>query len=373
MTAAKENNTICHFDASAFVFLLNCDKSELSRERKGYADALLRYSRYVYNSGEMITNELRSNEQPILLHLDPPKTSVPNDLTKCSFPTITFQIDTFSKPKWRALWSTLFDYVIVFHPGYERVFSRYGHRRIIFLPHAIAAEEYLGGANDDQEEKLYEIGWIGRIDGSHYKARRRILPIISARHTMNDWQRYYNESEIQQIYRTSKIVVNIGRDDYPQDANLRCFEAMAAGALLITRLPSELELIGFKSGEHFLGFRTDEELLSLIGSFLLDDQKRREIAIKAKDIVLREHTYDARVATLLSILSKDAGQKFAPARQWSQEWVNYVYLHYFCKRGNYQEAIKKFKKLVSGAPSLALYALPHILRCWQHKLKVKDA
>jgi spore maturation protein CgeB len=52
---------------------------------------------------------------------------------------------------------------------------------------------------------------------------------------MNEWWRLYTYEEMVKVYQRSKIVVNVGRDDYPQDANLRVFEAMAAGALLITQ------------------------------------------------------------------------------------------------------------------------------------------
>src|SRR2546421_8278549 len=294
-----------------FSFL--CQRSELNRERRGYFMAL---SKSLAISPNDIDNHLTFNtltpsiystppeDADYILFPDPPISILPSWIVQAPVPTICFQIDTYSKPEWRALWSTLFDYVVLFHPGYESYFSKYGHERILLFPHAVDAADYSRNA----EERLFDIGWVGRIDSSLYETRRRVLSTLRSRYKLNDWQRYYTEGETSQIYGLSRIVVNIGRDDYPQDANLRCFEAMAAGALLITCLPSELEQIGFQPGEHFIGYHNLDELPDLIDFFLRDVSRRREVANKGRELVLREHSYDTRVASLLSILSKDAGR-----------------------------------------------------------------
>jgi hypothetical protein len=348
-----------------------CQKNELNRERRGYFTALSKRQGVGSNN---LDNNLTFNainpsiySTPIedidyVLFPDPPISILPSWIVQSPAPTICFQIDTYSKPEWRALWSSLFDYVVAFHPGYEGYFSKYGHERVLVFPHAVNAADYSRNA----EERPFDVGWVGRIDGPLYESRRRVLPILKDRYKLNDWQRFYTEDETPQIYGLSRIVVNIGRDDYPQDANLRCFEAMAAGALLITHLPSELEQIGFQSGEHFIGYHELDELPALIDLFLRDSSRRKEIANKARELVLCKHSYDARVASLLSILDKDAGRKFAPARKWTDAQVNYVYLHYFCKRAKLKEAKAEFWKLLTRSPALALRGYPWLLRCWQH-------
>ncbi|MEM4218097.1 MAG: glycosyltransferase [Candidatus Methanomethylicaceae archaeon] len=59
-------------------------------------------------------------------------------------------------------------------------------------------------------------------------------------------------------------MVNISRDDFPHDANMRCFEVMAAGALLVTSLPTELADLGFEEGRHFVGFEHEQDLLEKV-------------------------------------------------------------------------------------------------------------
>jgi spore maturation protein CgeB len=84
--------------------------------------------------------------------------------------------------------------------------------------------------------------------------------------------------------------VNIGRDDYPQDAKLRTFEGMAAGNLLITSLPGELTRIGFEDGVHFVGYREDKELHAIARKYLGNEDARKRIAEAGRANVLRNHT-----------------------------------------------------------------------------------
>jgi len=81
---------------------------------------------------------------------------------------------------------------------------------------------------------------------------------------------------------------------------------------------------------------------------------------------MREHTYDARAQTILKVLKSDANGLFAPARNWNSSRVDFVYLHYHCKRGSPSIAKTLFKRLLRNSPLLALRGLPLLLRRWQH-------
>ena len=199
---------------------------------------------------------------------------IPKDLDQAPVPTVCFQIDTYTYTHRRICWSMLFDYAALFHPGFEDRFRRAGHPRPLTLLHAIDPESFQG----PEHERVFDIGWVGRTDGPYYKTRRKVLPLLAQRFLMNDWQRRYSYEEMVEVYKRSKIVVNISRDDYPQDLNLRCLEAMAAGALLITKLPTELSRVGFQEGEHFIGYTNEQELLDLVRYYLNHDLERRRIA-----------------------------------------------------------------------------------------------
>lgn len=342
-----------------------CDASELTRERRGYFDAFSRLGCAQLADSPGDSADRTSASQELLLYPDSPTTMIPEDLAHSETRTACFQIDVFSKPDWKALWSALFDYVFVFHPEFDRYFAKHGHSRVFLLSHAVPAAAY--AANIDNE-RANDIAWVGRIDGELYRTRRRLLPLLAARYKINDWQRSYPENEICNVYRRAKMAVNIGRDDYPQDANLRCFEVMASGALLLTSSPTELELMGFKNGVHFIGYSSESELFQMVDHLLADEDKRKQIADAARTLVMRDHTYDARAQTILGLIENDADGLLAPARNWNSSRVDFVYLHYHCKRGSSSTAKTLFKRLLRNSPFLALRGLPLLLRRWQHDL-----
>ncbi|MFA0749852.1 MAG: hypothetical protein SLRJCFUN_000255 [Candidatus Fervidibacter sp.] len=341
--------------------LFLCRNQDLNKERFGYARAFRRKGIHLVCApadcplDADIYSLLRlCPESPALIVQ--PETAfplLPRGLTEVDIPTACFQIDTHAYTYRRLRWSMLFDYAILFHPGFEETFKQAGHPRPITLPHAVDAEVFQG----PELERVYEVGWVGRIDAPIYKTRQRVLGLLSERFRMNEWWRPHSYEEMAEVYRRSKIVVNVGGDDYPEDANLRVFEAMAAGALLITQLPSELFLLGFEEREHFVGYRKEQELPDIIRYYLDHESERRRIAEAGREKVLREHTYDERVSQLVEILQRDEGNLFAPARSWPEDKVRLVYLDYFAGAGLLDLALREFVEIMKRNRRTALYGL----------------
>lgn len=307
--------------------LFLCRPRDLDRERLGYARAFARLGIPVTctHDGVQPDADFRkvfaaTGGKPSLVIQGEGYPMLPRGLTTCDVPTVSFQIDTYTYPHRRARWSLLFDYVALFHPGFEALFRAAGHPRPLLLPHAVDPEAFAGG----DLERIFEIGWVGRLDGPLYETRRRVLPRLAERFRMNEWWKPHSPAEMVEVYRRSKLVVNIGRDDYPQDANLRVFEAMAAGALLVTRTPCELTLLGFKDGADFLGYRDESELLEVVHRALASDSERARIASSGRAKVLHHHTYDRRVETLLRAVGDDHGSLPAPARRWAARQVREI-------------------------------------------------
>jgi hypothetical protein len=350
--------------------IFDCDRKELFREKHGYYEAFAKVDGVQLRAGSRAWREDsphtgdNGKSYELVLHPDGSWTPMTENLLDAEVRTACFQIDTYSKPRWRALWSSLFDYVFVFHPGYESYFDRYQHPRVILLPHSVHAANFRAAA----ASRPFDLGWVGSLAGNLYQTRRRLLPLFAARYRMNAWEKRYAEAEVPEVYSQSKIVVNLSRDDYPQDANIRCFEVMASGALLVTSLPSELEQLGFENGVHFIGYTSETELTPIIDHFLKNESARAQIARRARELVLKEHTYDARVEKMLRIFERDNGALFAPARKWSKGRVSFVHFHYHCKRVNLRAAEARFRRLLRCSPALAFWGLPLFLRCCQHTL-----
>ena len=155
----------------------------------------------------------RCPERPsYILHFDSDFPLLPEGLSTSDIPTVCFQVDTYAFTKRRMLWSSLFDHVAVFHPGYEELFQRKGHPGAFLLPHAVRRDFF--EAPDFPRE--FEVGWVGQTTGAAYGRRQVLLPRLARDFRMNDWERSYPLQGVAEVYRRSRVVVNIGRDDFPQ-------------------------------------------------------------------------------------------------------------------------------------------------------------
>jgi hypothetical protein len=265
----------------------------------------------------------------LIVHPEPWVAVLPRGLKDVPIPTVGFQCDVYAYTHRRLLYSMLFDYVAILHLGYEKIFRDAGHPCPVTLPFAADSQEFF----DLDEPRAYEIASVGRLFPNLYKSRIEILSSLSREFKMNEWQRHYGYSEIPSVYRASKIVINIPRDDFPTDVSMRYAEAMACGALFLTRMPSEMTELGFEENVHYCGYRNAAEIREIVGKYLSDEEARRSIAMAGRDKVMREHTYDVRIATLLSRISQDNGKLLAPARSWRDSQVHLAYLDYFCGNG----------------------------------------
>jgi len=284
----------------------------------------------------------RLSETPSwIFHFESDFPLLPQGIEASKIPTMTFQVDTYSIPKRRAHWSALFDHVAVFHPGYDQLFQDLGHPGAFLHPHAVRRELFEG----PDLEREFEIGWVGQSGGPLYRRRAFWLPRLAASFQMNDWKRRHSLEEVACIYRRSRVVVNFGRDDFPQDANMRVFEVLASGALLVTSLPSELTELGFIEGEHFAGYHEDQELPMVIRRYLDDEDLRKHIAEAGRVKALSEHTYHNRAQVVLSRLAKSGACKLAPAAKWAEPHVRLSYLDFFDSHGQVDLAVSEFRHI----------------------------
>jgi glycosyl transferase family 1 len=268
---------------------------------------------------------------------------LPEGLTEVDIPTLTLQEDTFAFTHRRIRWSMLFDYVVVFHAGCEQKFRDAGHTRVYTMPWAVLSELY----DRPEQERNYDLGWVGRPSGESYQARRRILDTLQGQFRTNDFweQGKLTQQEMASIYVRSRVVVNVCRDDFPFEANTRMFETMAAGALLVVRDRNEISDLGFEEGTHFVAYRDEAEIVPLVRRYLNDETARRRIANAAREKVLREHTYDARVVEIQALLESDGGRLPAPARHWPEHRVRLTYLDYHAAYGRLDLACRQWPRV----------------------------
>lgn len=295
-----------------------------------------------------------------IFHMESDFPLLPEGLVRSRIPTLCFHVDTYAFTRRRIRWSALFDSVVVFHPGYDRILTEAGHPAAFVLPHGVQRELY----DKPEISREYEVAWVGTTAGPIYHKRRKWLPRLVAEFLMNDWKRAYTLAEVAEIYRQSRVVVNIGRDDFPQDANMRVYEAMASGALLITSVPSELTALGFEEGTHFAGYYREKELIPLVRYYLDHEEERSKVAAAGREKTLRKDTYDCRAGQLMQVLCRADVAMKAPARSWPEARVRLAYLDFFAAHGVVGLAAAQFRRMAARALPENLEGAMLVAKAW---------
>ena len=94
-----------------------------------------------------------------------------------------------------------------------------------------------------------------------------------------------------------------------QDVNMRIFEVLMAGALLVTNALAhdDLQRLGLKDRQHLLCYRTPQELYALIDAALRDPEQRETIAQAGAAIARARHSYTHRARQLVHSVSQRFG------------------------------------------------------------------
>ena len=210
----------------------------------------------------------------------------------------------------------LFDHAAVFHPGYEERFSKRRASRSVSCCRMPSDEICLKASSCRANSKS-----AGSVKPAVIFTKPARSGCQSSRREFrtNDWSRSYSIPEVANVYRRSKIVVNIGRDDFRRMrtyASSRCWRP--APACLPRCLRSSPQL-GFQEGVHFVGYRDPSELTRWCASIWVMNRRRdANRRGRPRTLDFAEHTYDRRVDQLLTRLAKSGTGKSAPARCWPE-------------------------------------------------------
>jgi spore maturation protein CgeB len=103
------------------------------------------------------------------------------------------------------------------------------------------------------------------------------------------------------FYPCSEINFNCTSMQMKGAVNQRVFDVPACGQFLITDQRRQMDEL-FEPGQEVVAYSCPEEIPDLIDFYLRHPQARGKIARAARQRVLREHTYDLRMTSLLKIM-----------------------------------------------------------------------
>lgn len=125
---------------------------------------------------------------------------------------------------------------------------------------------------------------------------------------------WLSPEETAKYYNGAKIVINLHRSPHDESfnknstrvkalsTNPRTFEICGSGAFQLTDARQDLANL-YGPGQELVTYSSAEELIQKIEYYLQHDEEREELARKGLQRTLRDHTFDHRVAVMLSVLT----------------------------------------------------------------------
>jgi len=224
---------------------------------------------------------------------------IPEDLKAIPGPSVGYFIDTHMNLDIRLEMAKHFDYVFLAQEAQIEDFKRAGIENVAWLPLGCSPELHDVG----DKKRTIDVSYVGSLTEHTDRRRFDLMQRVKDRFPNNAVGMQWPE-EMAQTYAQSKIVINAA---VKRDVNMRVFEALASGALLITDEADGLEEL-FVDGQHLVVYHNDEDLFDLVEYFLAHDEERERIAAAGKALVYDRHTYDHRARQLVRMVLEDTNE-----------------------------------------------------------------
>lgn len=282
-----------------------------------------------------LVSQLPGMKPDLLLFVDSPP-FFPRNIEKIDCPTACYLIDTHVNLDLRLSYAPFFDYVFIAQKKHLEDFKHRANSNTSWLPLACDPEIHRGQVR----EKLYDIGFVGNVRKG--TRREKFLAEISKRFSVNDYTRQYTKEQIGEIYSQSRIVFNITCSD---DLNMRVFEGLSSGSMLLTERISEGQSDIFCDRHDLVEYADLGEAIALTNYYLAHQEEREEIAANGLRLVLGGHTYRDRCQVILNAVSGDGAiECSAPARSMS----NFEKKTLLAKIWNFYKCLEPFADEVCG-------------------------
>jgi len=288
--SVNDINTTAYYFKSAF-------------EKKGF--------KVIYLVNNFDVKIIQKND--IFIYIDPSK-DFPLFFEKIKCVTVAYFIDVHRGLNQRIILSNFFDYIFVAQKDYLEKFNKVRKLKkkdkfVHWLPLACDPNTHF---KKNLKRKL-DVSFIGQIDKLASKERYYTIKNVMRNFHTNNYKKFYKKKDIGKIYSNSKIVFNKSINN---DLNMRFFEGLCSGALLVTdKIDNGVKNL-FSERIHYISYKSPNEAIKKIKYYLHNEKKRKLIAYRGHKHVLKHHTYDSRLKALLKIiLSKNSENIKAPIKK----------------------------------------------------------
>lgn len=112
---------------------------------------------------------------------------------------------------------------------------------------------------------------------------------------------YYKELPV--FYNACKVSFNATSLQMGHAVNQRVFDVPACGGFLITDYQAAIDDL-FEVGKEVITYRDKEEIPDLVRFYLQNPDERKTVAMRARERVLKEHTYKHRIKGIIQIMKE---------------------------------------------------------------------
>lgn len=229
-------------------------------------------------------------------------------------PNACWLIDTHLGYEQRKEWAKNFDHVFLAQLADVERMREEVEGKVHWLP--LACSPYLDPCYRELQQskgreldlvRKYDCAFVGFLNNGapgnpHSKSRIDFLDRIF-REYKNSWLAYnVFFLDAAEVYIRARVGLNISIAD---DLNMRFFECLSYGVCQVcNRDMVGLEDLGFRDGEHYLGWSDEDEAVEKIRWALEHPGDRELVAEQGLARVRQGHTYEDRVKTLIQTVQR---------------------------------------------------------------------
>jgi tetratricopeptide (TPR) repeat protein/glycosyltransferase involved in cell wall biosynthesis len=218
--------------------------------------------------------------------------SIPPDLKDHSLPKACYLIDSHIHFERHKEIARQFDFVFLAQKAYVEPMKAAGCAQVFWLPLGCDPEIH-GQQNRDEK---YDVGFVGSLTTAHER-RKKLLDRIDEHFSLHCDRKFMDE--MAEVFSQCRIVFN---EAVNNDLNMRVFEVLCSGRLLITdEAPGSGLNELFQDNKHLVIYNEDN-LIERIRYYLDHPDERLRIAREGCEEVLKRHTYDHRAKFMLETL-----------------------------------------------------------------------
>lgn len=300
----------------------------------------------------------------LYLWVDPGAPYFPLGLEEAPIPTACYLVDVHLG-RWRQQVARFFDAVFIAQKDYLPLFREaVGHDQVYWLP--LAANPDVHRQHD--LPRIYDVGFAGNISIVHRDtARARRLRLLAGKFRVNDFTAVYSPAEVGRLYSQSKIVFN---NSISGDVNMRIFEGMASGGMMLTDADVNGLTDLFEPGKEVVAYHDDADLLDKVAHYLAHEDERDRIAAAGRQRVLAEHLYTHRMRRVVEVVSAPTFRRCAalrgatPEACWPARKEVYTHLHMVdaLLDDAQEQGLGPLRRAWAAWPCIARHLLRHCMR-----------